>query len=102
MPEKQKTFLATGENLGAQELIGLRARVVDSTDKSRIGAVGRIIDETKNTFVLEAKGREKTLPKVEVTLKIFFSSKKSAVVCGKELVGRPEERIRAWFRRKMD
>ena len=35
------------------ELIGLHVSVVDSTDPSIVGVEGRVIDETRNTLVIE-------------------------------------------------
>ena len=41
------------------ELIGLDAKVVDSTNPSVVGIRGRVVDETRNTLGLEssAQGR---------------------------------------------
>ena len=75
------------------ELIGLDIEVVDAKNKSLIGLKGRIIDETKNTFIIEVDGKEKKLLKDQVTLVIDFKKEKVRAE-GKLFLGRPEERIK--------
>ena len=56
--------MITRENILIHEFIGLRACVVKSTCKNLIGARGLVVDETKNTLVLEVRdGAEKRIPK---------------------------------------
>ena len=62
--------------LPAHEWMGLECEVVRSTDKSRVGLKGKIVDETKNTIIVETKSGEKTVPKAEVELEVFFGAKK--------------------------
>ncbi len=83
----------TPKNLVKHELIGLEARVVDSANIYDIGASGRIVDETRNTLVMETKKGEKTLIKDQC----IFSFKIPAGwvrIEGKILVARPEDRIK--------
>ena len=54
---KGKNYCITKENLMAHEMIGLEAKIVQSSDSSRL-ASGLVVDETKNTFVLESSGKE--------------------------------------------
>ena len=75
------------------ELIGLEVEVVDAKNKSLIGIKGKIVDETKNTFVIETNGKEKNLLKDQVTLIINFKKEKIRAE-GKLFLGRPEERIK--------
>lgn len=75
------------------ELIGLEVEVVDAKNKSLIGIKGKIVDETKNTFVIETNGKEKNLLKDQVTLIIDFKKEKIRVE-GKLFLGRSEERIK--------
>ncbi len=56
--------MITRENILIHELIGLRASVVRSACKNLMGARGLVVDETKNTVVLETRaGAEKQIPK---------------------------------------
>lgn len=75
------------------ELIGLEVEVVNAKNKSLIGIKGKIVDETKNTFVIETDGKEKNLLKDQVTLIIDFKKEKIRVE-GKLFLGRSEERIK--------
>lgn len=82
----------TPENLPRHELIGLDAEVVESTDPSRTGIDGRVVDETQNTLLIETSEGEKTVPKEESVFRFRLEDLKVRVN-GKLLSGRPEERI---------
>lgn len=76
-----------------QELIGLNIEIVKAKNSSLIGLKGRIVDETKNTLVIEQKNKVKKLLKDQITINIKFP-KKIIQVNGKLLLGRPEDRIK--------
>ncbi|MCS4541585.1 MAG: ribonuclease P protein component 1 [Euryarchaeota archaeon] len=84
----------TPKNLIRHELIGLLAEVVKSTHPNYIGIKGKVIDETKNTLIIDQNGKEKTIPKAEVTLHFTLPEDTIVEVYGKLLVGRPEDRIK--------
>lgn len=75
------------------ELIGLDIEIVDAKNKSLVGLKGRIVDETKNTFIIEIDSKEKKLLKDQITLIINFEKEKVKAE-GKLFLGRPEERIK--------
>lgn len=50
-------------------LIGLEVHVIGSSNKSQIGLRGKIIDETKNTVVIEKSSSRKRLLKKNIMLK---------------------------------
>lgn len=75
-----------------KELIGLTCEIVDARNHSLIGMKGKIIDETKNTLVIKNKTTKKII-KNQVKMKVDIK-KKSIIIDGKELVGRPDERIK--------
>ena len=50
-------------NLRKHELIGLEVEVLHATDPSQAHVRGRVVDETRNTLVLEIQGDEKRIPK---------------------------------------
>jgi ribonuclease P protein subunit POP4 len=95
---KTKNYCITPKNVLCHELIGLKAEVVKSTDKSRIGLKGKIIDETRNTLQLETKSGEKTLPKKEVWLEVNLKNEK-AMIAGKDIVVKPEARTKFCWRK---
>ncbi|MCK4327808.1 MAG: ribonuclease P protein subunit [Candidatus Diapherotrites archaeon] len=79
--------------LASNELIGLDARVVKSSDPSLEGLSGKLVDETMNTLELETEGRVRKLDKKSVTLIIRFPDGEYEVP-GREILQRPEERLK--------
>ena len=77
------------KNISKQELIGLNAEIVDSKNKANIGISGKIIDETKNSLVIDGK----RLFKKNITIKLNIN-KKQITINGQMLRGRPKERIK--------
>ncbi len=51
------------------DLIGKKIKVVDATNKSLVGIEGIVVDETKNTLVVESNGT-KTLLKEQITIEV--------------------------------
>ena len=72
------------------EFIGEKIKVVDAKNKNLIGVQGKVINETKNMFVLE---NEKRLIKDQCIFDINIGEKVFRID-GKLLVGRPEDRIK--------
>ena len=64
-----------------------------------MGLKGKIVDETKNTIIVETKSGEKTVPKAEGELEVFFGAKKIALDPRPWCVA-PENRIKAFFKNK--
>ena len=75
------------------ELIGLKAEVSDAKNKANVGITGKIVDETRNTIMIETKKGIKRLIKENITIDVFFQNKKIRIK-GTLLVGRPEDRIK--------
>lgn len=91
--------MRTPENLVRHELIGLRMKVVDSSNPKNVGIKGRIVDETRNILVIEkTDGKEVKLVKEENVF-VFDLGGERISVDGKILVGRPEDRIKKKFRK---
>jgi ribonuclease P protein subunit POP4 len=84
----------TKRNVLRHELIGLEARVVNSSDPELIGTQGKIIDETHDMLVIEQAGRAKIVPKKVAILRITLPSGEETEVNGAKLVARPEERVK--------
>lgn len=72
-------------NIEKKCLIGLRAEIVKSKNKHDIGINGKITDESKYTIHIG----EKKIMKKNIVLKIGTQE-----VCGRDIIGRPEERIK--------
>jgi len=75
------------------ELIGLEVEVVKSTCPEHLCIRGRVVDETRNTLVVEQDGAEKTLPK-ECCEFLFRDGETTHRVSGKDIRFRPEDRIK--------
>jgi len=87
----------TKSNLIYHELIGLRVHVKFHTDKSLTNIKGKVVDETKNMFViLTDEGREKRVPKFGGVFVFKLSDTVSVEVRGDLIVGRPEERLKKY------
>ncbi len=79
-------------NLRKHELIGLEVAVLRSTDPSLVGVRGLVVDETRNTLVVEAGGREKRVPKEGARFR--FEAQGGVEVEGEEILFRPEDRVK--------
>ena len=80
------------ENILASEFIGLRAKIVESSNTQIVGLEGKIIDETKSTFALETKHGQKIIPKKYSKWSFFFDDKTMSV-SGNEISKRSHERM---------
>jgi ribonuclease P protein subunit POP4 len=89
----------TPANLVRHELIGLEAEVITSTNQSAVGIKGTVIDETRETIVIETAKGEKRLAKKECTFRFKLPSGEAVRVDGKVLVSRPEDRIKKKLRK---
>ncbi len=85
--------MITPKNLIRHELIGLDAKVVDSTNKSNVGIEGIIVDETKEMLAIKTKGKIKKIAKKNSTF-MFKVDGKKVKVDGKRIVAKPENRIK--------
>jgi len=82
------------QNIMRHELIGLEARVMDSSDHTLLGTFGKVVDETRNMLVIEDGEKARKISKSNSTFLITLPDGEKVTVDGKKLVGRPEERVR--------
>ena len=90
--------MITPYNLLRHELIGLEVKIINSRHKDYIGISGKIVDETKNTLIIEDSNVEKTIPKNCITLEVKLPDDAIVKINGNLLSGRPEDRIKKKFR----
>ena len=84
----------TPYNLVRHELIGLKVKVEQSSNKPQKGLTGKVVDETFKMLKIETKKGEKSIPK-DIAIFIFTLPNGTKVqVDGKILIGRPEDRIK--------
>jgi ribonuclease P protein subunit POP4 len=81
------------------EFIGLDAKVAKSTNPSIVRMKGRVLNETRNTFVLLHDGKERTIVKDTVVFHFILYDETIVEIDGKLLVGRPEDRVKKRIRR---
>ncbi len=84
----------TRRNVLRHELIGLEARVVNSSDRNLIGTCGAIIDETRDMLVIDQGGKPRVVQKATSIFLITLPSGEEVEVDGERLVARPEDRIK--------
>ncbi|MDM7913005.1 MAG: ribonuclease P protein subunit [Methanotrichaceae archaeon] len=81
------------ENLARHELIGIGVMVEESTNPSLTGLSGKIVDETRNTFLLETERGIKRIPKSNTSLIFTLPDGRRVRVAGSILISQPENRI---------
>ncbi len=90
------------ENLVRHELIGLDVKIVKSSDPTLVGVEGQVINETKNTLVIRKRdGREIRVEKKNCVFHFTLPDGSVVEVDGKVIQGRPEDRIKKRFPRKI-
>jgi ribonuclease P protein subunit POP4 len=75
------------------ELIGREVKIKNCTDPSWTNKTGTIIDETKNTFLIESKGQQKRIVKNIASFEFEYKGKK-IIIEGSRLTYRSEDRIK--------
>jgi ribonuclease P protein subunit POP4 len=81
------------EPITSDELIGRLVTIIECTDPTWISQSGLIVDETKNTFLIEIEKKQKRIAKQTATFAFEYNGKQT-IVKGTRLVYRPEERIK--------
>ena len=75
------------------ELIGLHVDITDCSDPNWKGQSGLIVNETKNTFLIEINDQQKMIAKKTATFEFNFDGKK-ITIDGSKIMYRPEDRIK--------
>jgi len=81
------------ESLARHELIGLEVLVEDSFDPGLIGLRGQVVDETRNTFLLETERGIKRIAKANTSLIFTLPEGQRVKIAGSVLISQPENRI---------
>ena len=81
------------ENLARHELIGLEVRVAASSNPNQIGLKAQVVDETRNTFLLETKAKVLRLAKKNTSLIFTLPDGQNVRIYGSILISQPENRI---------
>jgi ribonuclease P protein subunit POP4 len=86
------------KNLVKHELIGLKVTVSESKNPSLIGISGEVVNETKNTLVIQTSTGEKAVIKDQCVFVFILPEHEKVRVEGRLLVSRPEDRIKKRFK----
>lgn len=90
---------ASRVNIIRREFIGAEAKIVKSKHQGYVGISGKIIDETRNTFVILRNGERKRIAKDSSIFQFIFSDETTVEVEGRLLIGRPESRLKKSIKR---
>jgi len=91
--------MKTTPELIRYEFIGTEAKVSESNHSGYVGISGKVIDETRNSFVILHEGKRKTVLKESAVFGFKFSDGTIIEIDGKILVGRPEDRLKKHIKR---
>ncbi len=80
-------------------LIGLKAKILSSTNHCNVGIAGTIVDETKNTLTIMEGSKKKLVLKKGTTLQITLEDGTVVRLEGNSVLGRPEDRIKRRIKR---
>ena len=89
----------TPRNILRHELIGLEVEVVGDSNPYNIGISGRVVDETRNTLLIDDGAKERRIAKEYATFRFRLPDGTLVEVEGAKLVGRPEDRVKRRIRR---
>ena len=85
--------MITLSNILSHELVGLDAKIVESTDPSLAGVRGTIVFETKNTITVRAGSRTKQIAKSAAKNIEIATQTGACFISGSSLIARPEDRV---------
>jgi ribonuclease P protein subunit POP4 len=87
--------MRSSNNLPVHEFIDLQVAIKDSSDPGLVGISGRIIDETKNTLLIEKDDGK--MVKVQKEMNVFeftISGNEHVLLSGGDIAYRPQDRIK--------
>jgi ribonuclease P protein subunit POP4 len=84
--------MTSPENVLVHEIIGLGARIVESTDPTLQGMQGSIVFETKNMISIRTTNSIKQIAKKAAKKIEIETNSGVCFISGSSLIGRPEDR----------
>jgi ribonuclease P protein subunit POP4 len=82
-----------------EEFIGTQGKVTRSQHADYVGIHGKVMDETKQTFVIQHEGKMKRVIKESSIFNFTFPEGTVVEIDGKLLVGKPEDRLKKAIKR---
>jgi ribonuclease P protein subunit POP4 len=86
-------------NIICNEFIGTESKIVQSTHAGYLGLSGKVVDETRNTFLLQDENETKRVVKDVAVFHFTFPDGAIIEISGKLLVGKPEDRLKKTIKR---
>ena len=80
-------------NILIHEIIGLSAKIVESSDPTLIGISGTIVFETRNTILIRKDSVVRQAAKKAVKRMKLETYSGACFISGSALIGRPEDRL---------
>ena len=81
------------KSFAKDEFIGLKVKIKKCSDPKWIGKSGFVLNETKNTFLLDIENQEKIIAKNNTIFEFEVDDKKISLD-GSKILFRPENRIK--------
>jgi RNase P/RNase MRP subunit p29 len=81
------------DNVLSQGIIGLQAKILESSDSTIQGIAGTIVFETKNTIFIRKDSVIRQIAKSVAKKLEIQTSSRACFIRGSALIGRPEDRI---------
>ncbi|MBO0888969.1 ribonuclease P protein subunit [Candidatus Bathyarchaeota archaeon] len=84
----------TPNNILAHEWTGLKVSIVQSTDPTKNGVSGLILNETRNTFSIRTRKQIVKIAKSDTLFATTLSTGETLTIAGKNMRYRPEDRVK--------
>ncbi|MFL6492462.1 MAG: ribonuclease P protein component 1 [Nitrososphaera sp.] len=81
------------QNILCHEIIGLHAKILESSDSTLQGSDGTIVFETKNTMLIRKDSIVRQISKGAAKRLLLRTPSCVCFISGSALIGRPEDRI---------
>jgi ribonuclease P protein subunit POP4 len=81
------------------EFIGTQGSIARSQHADYMGISGQVMDETKNTFIIQHEGKMKSIVKSSAVFNFQLADGTIVEIDGKLLVGKPEDRLKKTIKR---
>lgn len=88
----------TPANILKHELIGLHVEISESSDPKHARMKGEVVDETKKMLCIHDGRRLRMFSKEISTFQFHLPDGKTVLVDGKNIVGKPENRLKMRMR----
>lgn len=82
------------KKIAKDELIGMKVKIKKCTDPRWEGKKGCIVDETKNTFLIEIDNKEKRIAKKTAIFEFINNKDKKISIKGSDIMYKSENRIK--------